>query len=99
MYCAVEEVCWVNVFMKFKGTACQSCHDTMTWPNYTPRCNLKDSGNIIRRPEEALDIQSNGMVYLPHEWNIGTPTTLPSPATPPSPLTATSEAVCFFSHT
>ena len=44
--------------------------------NYTPRCNLKDPRNIlyniIHRPEEALDIQSelifvNGMVHLPHE--------------------------------
>ena len=33
------------------------------------------------------DIQ--GMVHLHHEWNFGTPTTLPLPATPPSPLTAT----------
>ena len=41
----------------------------------------------MRRPEEALDIQSelifiNDMVHLPHEWNFGTSTSLPSPATP-----------------
>ena len=52
---------------------------------------------LIHRPEEALDIQSalifvNGMVHLPHEWNFGTPTALPSPTTP-SPLTATPEAI------
>ena len=44
----------------------------------------------MHRPEEALDIQFeliflNGVVHLPHEWNFGKPTTLPSPATPPSP--------------
>ena len=65
---------------------------------YTPRSNLKDPRNIIHRPEEALDIQSelifvNGMVHLPQEWNFGTPITLPSPATPPSPLTVTHEVI------
>ena len=54
-------------------------------------------GNVIHRPEEALETQSelifvNGMVHLPHEWNFGKPTALPSPATPPSPFTATPEA-------
>ena len=39
----------------------------------------------------------NGMVHLPHEWNFGRPTTLPSPATPLSPLTVTPEAI--FSRT
>ena len=49
-----------------------------TWVNsYTPRCNLKDpcniiQPNIIHRPEEVLDVQSeliflNGMVHLPQE--------------------------------
>ena len=50
--------------------------------------------NTIRRPEEALDIQFvNGMVHLPHEWNFGTPITLPSLATTLSPLTATPETI------
>ena len=67
--------------------------------DYLPRYNLKDPRNIIiRRPEEALDIQSelifvNGMVHLPHDDNFGRPTTLPSPATSLSPLTATPEVI------
>ena len=72
-----------------------------TYPHYTPRCEIKDLRNInnlIHRPEEVLDIQSelifvNGMVHLPQEWNFRTPTTLPSPATPSSSLTATHQAI------
>ena len=64
------------------------------WINTIMQCN------IIHRPEEALDIQSelifvNGMVHLPQEWNIGTPTILPLPATPPSSLTASPETIFF----
>ena len=56
------------------------------------------ANKLIRRPEEALDIQPelifiNGMVHLLQEWNFGTPTTLPSPVTPPSPLTVTPEVI------
>ena len=35
----------------------------------------------------------NGLVHLPHEWNFGTPTSLPSPATPLSPLTVTPKMI------
>ena len=50
-------------------------------------------GIIIHRSEKALDIQSDWIfasiiMDLRQEWNLHSPTSLPSPATPPSPLVA-----------
>ena len=85
---------------------CTSCQLTENYledfaKNYTPTCELKESRNInvVHRPEEALDIQSdwmfvNGMVHLPQEWSFGTPTSYPSPATLPSPLTPHPSQLC-----
>ena len=66
---------------------------------YTRRCNLKKPRNIIipnviHRPEEAQSelIFVNGIVHSSQEWNLGTPTSLPSLTTPRSPLTVNSRS-------
>ena len=48
---------------------------------------------ILQERSFGLNLFVNVMEHLPHGWNFGTLTTLPSPASPLSSLTATPEAI------
>ena len=62
--------------MFYVHTSCQLTENYLEHfaKNYSPNCELKESHNInvVHRPEEVLDIQSdwmfiNGLVHLPQE--------------------------------